>query len=119
MKRRHRIPVEHLRTTEEVTPEYQAEVDFYTERGQREYEAAQRRLTAALGRAERLAKRNAKRHTDKARREIDEAWALVDLRRMELGKYERLMAATGQPSINRGTKSFRPVPVSQQTLRGA
>lgn len=112
MKVTHRVPVEHLIFTDPITPAYQAEIDRSTEKAERLYREALRRLQKAERSAERataIATRTPKRSTKQ--REA-EAWALVELRREELAKYERLMVATGQSATHRGRQSFRPVPIT-------
>jgi hypothetical protein len=108
---KHRIPVDHLRLTDEVTPEYQAEVDRHTARLEREYRAAEARLVAAEERAKRIDKQTASRATRKAHeRDSASAWALVDLCRLELEKFERMMQAVPASSQHRSRAAHRPVP---------
>ena len=111
MKRQHRIPVDHMVWTDEVTPEYQAEVDRYTYRLEREYNAALKRLNAAEDKAKRIEAESVSRATKKShdRRQAD-AWAMVELRRLELQKYALMMACVPHASAqHRGPKSHRPI----------
>lgn len=111
MRIKHRIPVDRLRLTDEVTSEYQAEVDKHTARLEREYRAAQARLSAAEERAKRIDRRTASRSSRKAHeRDSATAWALVDLYRLELEKFERMMQAVPASSQHRSRAAHRPVP---------
>lgn len=68
-----------------VDPEYEAEVQQHTERGERDYQRAQQRVARA---EQRLAKAIAARL---ARKRITQLQELVDLRRAELADLARLM----------------------------
>jgi hypothetical protein len=116
MKIRHKVPSAPL-TSDPISAEYQREVDRATQRSERAYRAAQSRLDAAIARAAR-AEAVAKRKSAKAKeiRAWQTAEALVELRRIEMEKYERIMRATAAPSSNRGRESFRPVPTSNGGL---
>jgi hypothetical protein len=100
--------------TGKLDPAYEAEVERMTETREVAWAAAQRRLEAAERKAERLARR-AEVATGKVKRltkrELAEAWAMVELRRQELEDLARGMTWTPAPRKNRGTDSFRPVPI--------
>lgn len=116
MKIRHRVP-SFVPSSAVISDQYQREVDRATERSERAYRAAQARLDAAIAKAAK-AESVAKRKSAKSReiRAWQTAEALVELRRIELEKYERIMRVTAAPSSNRGRGSFRPVPTSDGGL---
>jgi hypothetical protein len=113
-KSRHRVPVEIvMRITAEITPEYQRQVDRSTEKLEREYIQAQKRLEAAERRALKVgpephAKKRRSTADTREKRLID-LWAEVELRRQELMDIERLMHGSHVPQRNRGRGSFKPV----------
>lgn len=113
-KSRHRIPIERLRLTDEVTPEYQAEVDRHTERLERRSRNAEQALARAQQHADRIAGESvsrAKRAAHESR--LSQALAQVEIRRAELEEYRQLMAATDYASTrHRGRDSYRPVPIT-------
>lgn len=94
-----------------IDASYAAEVQRATERGERLYRLAQQRLERA---EEKLAKATASRHQRTKKKHIAELEALVELRRTELAEYERLMVSVPASAAHRGTKSFRPVPVTRR-----
>jgi hypothetical protein len=113
MKIRHRVPVDRLRLTDPVTPEYQAEVDQHTARLERDYRQAQQRLADAENRARRIERRTVSRVKQKAHeRATANAWAVVELHRIELEKYERMMLAVPASAQHRSREAHRPIPVS-------
>jgi uncharacterized protein involved in exopolysaccharide biosynthesis len=111
VKIRHRIPVEQLMKSDLITPEYQAEVDATMARAETAYRQAERRLAQEEKRLERLRKRVlTKTATRKIRRQIQEAEALVELRRLHLRDIHRLLTAAPQSAQHRGKKNHRHVP---------
>jgi len=104
MRIKHRVPTQAFEKSAEISEEYQREVDRATARLEKAYHQAQKRLLVAEHKAEKL------QHSKKAKpHDIKVAWALVELRRLELNKYERMLMTSPQPAANRGTKSFRPI----------
>lgn len=115
MKIRHRVPPRGP-LSDAVSEAYQRQVDRSTERLMREYLQAQARLEAAERRAEK-ASRVAGRHSSRKRvADAEAAWAIVELRRIELEKYNRMLKASPASAAHRGTKSFRPVPTTEGSL---
>lgn len=102
--------------TGRLDPDYEAEVERMTQSREVAFAAAQRRLAAAERKAQRLSQRlesstgKTKRLTKK---ELVLAWEAVEARRSELESLSSLMTSTPAPAKNRGTKSFRPVPIRQ------
>jgi predicted nucleic acid-binding Zn-ribbon protein len=100
--------------TGRLDPDYEAEVERMTVSREVAYASAQRRLDAAERKAKRLEHRldtatgKTKRLT---KRELATAWEAVEARRAELESLARGMTSTPASAQNRGTKSFRPVPV--------
>lgn len=111
---RHRIPIEHLRLTDPVTPEYQAQVDRSTTRLEREFAAATRRVAKAEDQVRRALAATGQSRKSR-QRDIARAQAAVELRRAELAKYESLMMASDFAARHRGRDSYRPVPVTHST----
>lgn len=89
-----------------VDSAYMAEVEASTARLEREYARAEKRLNAAIAKAQ---KAEARTGTKPA--VVADLWAVVELRRMELDRYARMMATSPASAQHRGGKSFRPVPV--------
>ena len=111
MKIRHRIPTQAFASaTDPLSAEYEAEVRACTERAERAYRLAEQRLAKAIAKAEE-AERKAKVRKVKPS-VVADLWAIVELRRIELDAYARVMAASPQSAAHRGGKSFRPVPVA-------
>jgi len=106
MKIRHRIPLDQLNKSAILTPEYQAEVDRTMAKAQVAFEQAQKRLEYEERRRARVQKQRPSHKRDKHLKELD---ALIELRRIDLEKYHRLMVSTGAPSTSRGVKSHRHV----------
>jgi len=104
MKLRHNPNPGWHRPSVQIDESYANQVRRSTERAERLYAQAQKRLD----RAERSLHR-ARRLPGTRSRQLAELEAVVELRRIELEKYRRLMQSVPQPAINRGTKSFRPV----------
>lgn len=100
--------------TGKLDPDYEAEVERMTVSREVAWAAAERRLAAAERKAERLA-RIAESATGKTKRmtkkDLSAAWAMVELRRTELEELARGMTWTPAPRKNRGTDSYRPVPI--------
>lgn len=90
-----------------VDQAYEDEVRRCTERGERQYAQAQKRVLAAERRLERL--KAQKVHNGTTRR-IREATALLELRRAEWEALHAVMTAAPASSRHRGRDSFRPVP---------
>lgn len=111
MKLKHNVPVRLLRVTDEVSPEYQAEVDLTMARAEAAWHRAQRRLAKAETRLQHAVQ--ARSATKVSIRELE---LLVEHRRLELEQLHRLMAASAFPARNRGRKSFRPVPMPRGVL---
>lgn len=109
MKIRHRVPVAAFRS-EPMTPEYEAEVLAATSRLERQYRKAEKRLAQAIAKAEEAERQSQVRRVKRS--VVSDLWAVVELRRMELDSYARLMATSAQSSAHRGNASFRPVPVN-------
>lgn len=106
MKMRHRVPNRPPRP-EPISERYQAEVDHATAKLERAYMRAQKRLEVAERRAHRVEVRAKPKPKD-----IEVAWAEVELRRQELAEIQKLMQPAGAPAKNRGRESYRPVPIS-------
>lgn len=98
-----------------IPADYQREVDKTTDRLEREYVAEQKRLAAAEKRAERADRAVKSAGPGSAKRQAEKdrvlAQQLVEARRAELGRLQRLMSEAPASSVHRGRKSFRPVPV--------
>lgn len=107
MKLEHKVNPNWRRPSAAVSDAYEAEVRRSTERGERLYRQAEKRLHQAERRLERV--RTAKSAKNRTR-QIAELEALVELRRTELDNYRRLMESTAASSEHRGRKSYRPVP---------
>jgi hypothetical protein len=111
MKRKHRIPVDKLRLSDPVTPEYQSEIDATMERAAARYAQAQRALERAQARVARIrATAVEQRRTAAHRRELRIAEADLELRREELRRLDSLMHASPQSASHRGKRSYRPRP---------
>lgn len=116
-KSRHRYPIEQMLRPDEVTPEYQREVERSTGRLEREFEQARKRLEAAQRRAEKAGaepqqKTRRSVATTRDKRLID-LWAEVQLRREELMSIERMMrGGSHTPQRNKGRGSFKPVGIN-------
>lgn len=107
MKIRHRVPT-HAYRSDPVSPEYQAEVDRHTDKAMAAWRRAQGRLAAA---EKRLARVRKSVSPSRARvHEVAVAAELVEARREELQRIERLMKAVPAAAQHRGTQSYRPVP---------
>lgn len=111
MKISHRIPWATL-TSDPMDDDYARRVEETTLAGERAYAAAARRLAKAEARYERVQIEAARRPSKGIERDLAEAWAVVELRRIELDGYARMAAASVQPAKNRGRKSYRPVPIT-------
>lgn len=113
MKISHRRPIPNWWRTPEsdhVEPEYEAQVQYSTERAEREYHKARLRLERAEARlASAMARREASRKAVRLK-QIRELEAVVELRREELAEWQRMMTATGAGAQHRGPRSYRPVP---------
>lgn len=99
---------------DEITPEYQREIDKTMRRAEQAWRKAQKQLAATERRLER-ARLNRSAARDAAelaarRRAVGQLEAQVEARRVELENLHRLMAASAYSSQSRGKKSFRPVP---------
>jgi hypothetical protein len=118
MKILHKIPTLALTSnmTGKISDDYQRQVDRSTARLEMEFLQAQKALKAAERRAERavqnLAKQKKRAAVEKSRREEIAAWEAVEVRRMELQSLARLMSTTPAGSANRGTESFKKVPIT-------
>lgn len=100
--------------TGKLDPAYEAEVERMTVSREVAWAAAERKLAAAERKAEKLT-RVAESATGKKKRltkkELAAAWAMVELRRNELEDLARGMTTSPAPTQNRGTDSYRPVPI--------
>ena len=113
MRIKHKYPTDRMAFTDDVDPEYQAEVDRHTARREKEFRDAQRRLRVAQDRADRIQRETVSRATKKSHeRRLVDALAAVELRRIELEKYQRLMNASPQSAQHRGGMGHRPVPIN-------
>lgn len=114
MKLTHHVPTAALRLTEEVSAEYQAEVDRHTTKAQREYEQAEARLAKAELRRQRHMATQSRQAAAGTLREYRRKLAvldeLVELRREELQRLEALMKAHPASTDHRGRGGYRPVP---------
>lgn len=91
----------------ELSAQYQREVDRSTEKLEREFARAEKRVQQAearLGKAKTDVRVKTKRHV------IAELEAALEIRRDELEGYRRMMVAVPASAEHRGTKSYRPVP---------
>jgi chromosome segregation ATPase len=95
-----------------LDPDYAAEVERHTARGQARYEVAQRRMKRAEARLDRLRSRPKKA----TRKELAAAEAELELRRRELLELQAVMQSAPASSAHRGRDSYRPVPVTDRTL---
>jgi hypothetical protein len=86
-----------------LSPAYEREVQESTRRLERRYQQARRR-------ADRAEARLAQAHGHRARARLQ---AEVELRRAELAELERMMQAAPAGTQHRGTRSYRPVPVTR------
>lgn len=102
MKIRHKVPT-YSRASDEITPEYQAEVDATMARAEAAWRRAERRLRKSEARLVKAREGKARAHT------IAQLEAVVELRRVELEQLHRLMVATGAPATSRGRQSHRHV----------
>jgi hypothetical protein len=96
-----------------VDPAYEAEVRASTERGEREYARRAARLARAearLAEARAVTPRQAERR--RHRRRLADLEAVAELRRAELDQYRRVMTGSPASAGHRGTRSYRPVPVT-------
>lgn len=109
MKIKHNVPTAPLKSAV-LSEQYENEVRRSTQRGEREYARAQKRVTQA---ERRLAKIRATpehaRAVSSYTRDLNVAVQIVELRRQELAALERIMKQSPQSATHRGTKSFRPV----------
>ena len=114
MKISHKVPRAAFKSSESVSPEYQAEVDRTTEKAMVAFERAQRRLEAAenrLVKAREAAAMSKDRKKDKhLARQVAEIAELVELRREELRQLAAVMRSVPASSQHRGRGHFRPVP---------
>lgn len=113
MRLRHHIPIWAIKP-EQVTEEYQAEVDRSTDKAMVAYQRARRRLESAerrLQAAQDAATATQRKKNEKAiARELAVAAELVELRREELQRIEALMMSVPASAQHRGRESYRPVP---------
>lgn len=109
MKRRHNanLPPWYAPKPVVLTVEYEREVQRSTEKLERQYVRAQKRAEQAERRLERA--RNDPRTRSK-KHQIAQLVAEVELRRLELEEYHRMMVSSPASATHRGRKSFRPVP---------
>lgn len=107
MKIRHNPHGSWQRPSAHVDDGYEAQVQRSTDKAERQYAAAQRRLVRA---EERLSKAVSSKKTANRKRVIAELTAAVELRREELEGYRRMMTGVAASAEHRGVKSFRPIP---------
>lgn len=99
MKIKHRIPVDRLRASDPITPEYQAEVDRDTGKAEARYRRAEQRLRRA---EQRLARVREQQKPKQHKRKLAELEAVVELRRQELLTLHRLLTSSPASSMHRG-----------------
>lgn len=128
MKMQHRVPVDKLsfNMTGKLDPEYEAEVEKSTRKLESEWAKAQKKLENARinaenarFRSERLESiRESNRETKKEREEAEKSYRLalevLAKREEELRELEIMMTSTPAGSQNRGTKSFKSVPIKSR-----
>lgn len=109
MKNRHRaaLPPWHEPRPVILDEAYARQVERSTERLQRDYARAEKRLRQAQERLDRA--RTSPRHNVK-RQLLAQLEAVLETRREELEEYRRMMTSSPAGSEHRGTSSFRPVP---------
>lgn len=88
---------------------YQRQVDRSTEKLERQYAQAAKRLRQAEAR---LARVQATSPAPK-RHELARLEAVIQIRRDELEELRRMMVSVPASSTHRGTESFRPVPIAR------
>lgn len=91
-------------TDHEWAARVEREAQVHTNRSKKAYERAQRRLARATARAEREARLRGRGH-----RKVADLWAVVERRREDLTRLERVMQATPAGSQHRGRGSYRGV----------
>ena len=130
MKMQHRAPSNISNNmTGKLDPEYEAEVEKSTRKLEAEWARAQKKLENARIsaenarlRAERLeAVRESNRENKKEREEAEKSYRLalevLAERQEELRELEIMMTTTPAGSQNRGTKSFKSVPIKSRERR--
>lgn len=90
---------------------YEREVQRSTDKLERAYARAQKRVTQAEGR---LAKAQREERTRRKAHVLAQLEAALQARRNELEEYRRMMVGVPASAAHRGTRSFRPVPVGRQ-----
>ena len=119
MKIKHRVPLQNFSQdmTGKLDPEYERQVERSTNKLEVEYAKAQRRFESL---EKRIAKTQiqvdtlkVKKARDKAKKEYKNLIDELEERRAELLELERMMTYTPAGSQNRGSKSYRPIHLSQ------
>jgi anion-transporting ArsA/GET3 family ATPase len=106
MKIRHNPNGAWDRPSATVDDDYEAQVQRSTQKAERLYARAQKRLEKAE--AQLAAVTSAKSAPNRKRR-VAEVQALVELRRAELAECERMMTGVPASAAHRGRESFRPI----------
>jgi hypothetical protein len=110
MRSTHKINHGWMIPSDIVDESYQRQVDRSTERNERVYAAAVKRLEAA---EQRLSKVSSIKSPVARARETKAASRAVEARRQELLAVQALMSGTPAGSQNRGIGSYRPIPSGQ------
>jgi hypothetical protein len=110
------VPVEHLRLSDPITPEYQAEVDAAVARSEARYRRAEHAAARAHQRAERARAAAAKCSTRASRQELRIAEAELQLRLEEMQQLAAMMRSSPAAATHRGDHSYRPVPTPGDPL---
>lgn len=112
---RHRVPISAFAKSEEITPEYQAEIDRTMEKASREYERARKAADAALRRKDRAEQsrriaedqRRSKADRVKAQRDLDRRIAEYEAAWKEFQRLDHMMRAKPVPNNStRGDRAF-------------
>jgi hypothetical protein len=90
-----------------VPADYEDQVQRSTEKLERAYARAQKRVERAKAS---LAQAKQEPITKKNEQLVAQYQALLDIRLAELENYRRMMCSVPASAIHRGTRSFRPVP---------
>lgn len=91
--------------------DYARQVQRSTDKLERAYARAQKRVEQAEAR---LAKARRDEQTRRKAHVLAQLEAAVQARRDELEEYRRMMVGVPASAAHRGTKSFRPVPIARQ-----
>lgn len=112
---RHRVPISVFARSEEITPEYQAEIDRAMEKASRQYEKAKKAAESALRRKERADRnrrlaeeqRKSKAERVKAQRELDRRIAEYEAAWKEFQRLDYMVREKPVPNNSkRGERAF-------------